>query len=211
MAVGSDATASNGQYVNITSATTASTVTWTINNTADSGSYTIGFGYKLAYGIPKGQYININGVRAFELMFNGTSQTVWYQKDTIVTLLNGTNTIQMQMNWAWMHLDYLAVPRNIVTAVDDKFHIPVRFSLEQNYPNPFNPSTTIRYSLLHTGYIRLLVYDVLGRQVALLVDKRQDAGVYETSFDASFLPSGVYFLRMQAGDFMKTRKMVLLK
>jgi hypothetical protein len=89
--------------------------------------------------------------------------------------------------------------------------LPNRFMLQQNYPNPFNPSTTIRYSLPHSEFVKLFVYDILGRQVAALVDKKQDAGVYETLFNASLLPSGVYFYRLNIGIFTQTKKMIILK
>jgi hypothetical protein len=89
--------------------------------------------------------------------------------------------------------------------------VPMNFTLSQNYPNPFNPSTTIRYSLPHSGYVKLFVYDVLGRKIAALVDKKQDAGVCEIPFDASFLPTGIYFYRLDVGAFTQTRKMIILK
>jgi hypothetical protein len=118
----------------------------------------------------------------------------------------------MQMSWGWMAVDYLAVPRDInPISVKNLPVMPVSFSLEQNYPNPFNPSTTIRYSLPHSAYVKLFVYDILGRQVAALVDKKQDAGVYETLFNASLLPSGVYFYRLEIGTFTQTKKMIILK
>lgn len=81
----------------------------------------------------------------------------------------------------------------------------------QNYPNPFNPVTTIRYALPEASTVTLAVYDVMGRQVARLVDSSMNAGTHEATFDASGLPSGVYFYRIQAGSFMETRRMVLMK
>jgi len=88
---------------------------------------------------------------------------------------------------------------------------PSAFSLEQNYPNPFNPVTTIRFSLARTVDVNLAVYDVLGRRVTLLVNERKNAGVHEVNFDASRLSSGVYFYRLQAGDFTQSKKLVVLK
>jgi len=83
--------------------------------------------------------------------------------------------------------------------------------MSQNYPNPFNPSTTIRYELPRTSRVTLTVYDVLGQQVSVLVNERKDAGVHEVSFDGSNLASGVYFYRIQAGDFVQTHRLLLLK
>jgi len=88
---------------------------------------------------------------------------------------------------------------------------PLTFGLEQNYPNPFNPSTIIKYSVPETGSIKLSIYSVIGEEAAVLVDGIVQAGFYEITFDASNLPSGVYFYRLQAGSFVETKKMLLLK
>jgi photosystem II stability/assembly factor-like uncharacterized protein len=85
------------------------------------------------------------------------------------------------------------------------------FALFQNYPNPFNPSTTISYSLANSEMISIKVYDIIGNEVAELVNKYQQAGNYNISFDASNLPSGIFFYSIKAGSFFKTRKMILLK
>jgi hypothetical protein len=88
---------------------------------------------------------------------------------------------------------------------------PDEFQLSQNYPNPFNPSTTIKFELPKASPVGLTVYDILGRGVSVLVNDRRDAGVHEVKFDASGLSSGVYFYRIQAGDFVQTRKLVLIR
>ncbi len=84
------------------------------------------------------------------------------------------------------------------------------FRLEQNYPNPFNPSTTIRYALPWQSYITLSIFNTLGQQVAELVRGELEAGSHEAKFDAAGLPSGVYFYRLRAGDFVQTKKLILL-
>jgi hypothetical protein len=89
--------------------------------------------------------------------------------------------------------------------------LPEHFSLEQNYPNPFNPSTTIRYQLPVNGFVTLKVYDVLGREVKTLVSERENAGIHVVGFNATNLPSGVYFYRLQAGTYHDTKKLLLLK
>ena len=88
---------------------------------------------------------------------------------------------------------------------------PTSFSLSQNYPNPFNPATRIQYALPENAQVKLTVYDMLGQRVAVLVDKKQTAGFYEIGFQATSLPSGMYFYRLNAGGFVETRKMVVLK
>ena len=89
--------------------------------------------------------------------------------------------------------------------------IPDRFSLSQNYPNPFNPNTIINYQLSMFNYVSLKVYDVLGKEVATLVNEKQSAGKYEVEFDGSNLTSGVYFYKLTAGEFTDTKRMILIK
>jgi hypothetical protein len=89
--------------------------------------------------------------------------------------------------------------------------IPQSYSLNQNYPNPFNPSTTIKFGIPKAGFVELKVYDILGREVATLVEDPFEAGVYQVTFDASLLSSGVYFYSLRSGDFTETRKMLLIK
>ncbi len=88
---------------------------------------------------------------------------------------------------------------------------PFRFSLSQNYPNPFNPTTAISYELSANGYVSLKIFDVLGREIKTLVSERQTAGKHSVTLDASGLPSGVYFYRLQAGTYSETKKLLLLK
>ena len=88
---------------------------------------------------------------------------------------------------------------------------PLTFGLEQNYPNPFNPSTNIKYSVPENGFVKLYVYNLVGEEVIVLVNETVDAGFYEIEFDAAGLPSGIYFYRLQAGSFVGTKKMVLLR
>jgi hypothetical protein len=83
--------------------------------------------------------------------------------------------------------------------------------LSQNYPNPFNPSTNIQFSIVRRQLTIVKVFDVLGREVATLVNEVKEPGTYTVQFNASSLASGVYFYRLQAGDFVQTKKLVLLK
>lgn len=88
---------------------------------------------------------------------------------------------------------------------------PSTYALYQNFPNPFNPATAIRYQVPRVSRVRLVVYDILGREVATLVNENKPTGVHEVQFDASGLPSGVYLCRMTAGSFMELRKLLLLR
>ncbi len=98
-----------------------------------------------------------------------------------------------------------------LTPVNEPPTQPKRFAVSQNYPNPFNPATSIRYELAAKGHVTLKVYDILGRQVASLVDAVQSPGQHDVVFDGSRLASGVYFYRITTGTFVQTMKMVLMK
>ncbi len=89
--------------------------------------------------------------------------------------------------------------------------VPARFALRQNYPNPFNPTTVIAYDLPVDAAVKLAVYDLLGREVAVLVDGPEAAGVHDIVFDATGLTSGIYFYRIEAGDYSDARKLVIMK
>ncbi len=98
----------------------------------------------------------------------------------------------------------------LTTGVEDEIVVN-NFKLEQNYPNPFNPSTNIKYTLSEQSPVSLKVYDVLGNEVATLVNTTQDVGAYDINFDAANLASGLYIYTLQAGNFTSTKKMMLLK
>jgi hypothetical protein len=88
---------------------------------------------------------------------------------------------------------------------------PIEFALRQNYPNPFNPSTQITYQLAQSSNVVLKVYNLLGKEIAVLVDEHKEAGVYKVNFDASNLPSGVYLYKIETAGLIKTKKMMLMK
>jgi len=100
---------------------------------------------------------------------------------------------------------------NRVTATHSSPSMPAKFELEQNYPNPFNPSTVISYKVSMNSPVTLKVYDVLGREVATLVNEKKAPGQYSVRFDGSGLASGVYFYRLSAGNFSSTKKLLLMK
>lgn len=99
----------------------------------------------------------------------------------------------------------------VTTVEDNKINQPSNFTLYQNYPNPFNPSTNIRFEVPTSGFVSLKVFDVLGREVAELLNEYKSVGNYDVNFDASKLTSGVYFYKLQTGNFSSTKKMVLTR
>ena len=144
----------------------------------------------------------------------------YYQGDHIALISN-----ENQLNAFWM-ADYtgiyqvwsVVIDRNILGVENQKNDKPISFSLLQNYPNPFNPATKIKYSIHVVETHRdaslltsLKVYDVLGKEVATLVNEEKPAGEYEVEFNATDLPSGIYFYTLRAGDFSSTKKMILIR
>jgi Bacterial Ig domain/Secretion system C-terminal sorting domain/Carbohydrate binding module (family 35) len=209
MTVRNDASASGGMFLDM--ATQSGTVTWQLHNVPVAGNYEIALGFRLFYDHPKTQYINVNGIRADTVVFDGTSSTTWFETPLHVDLVQGDNTIQMELFWGWMYLDYLAVPANIATSVESPIEVPAEYSLQQNYPNPFNPVTIIEFALPKDGAVTLKVYDIIGREVKTLVNDQRTAGEYAVKLDASDLASGVYIYRLQANGFVSSKKMIVLK
>ncbi len=97
------------------------------------------------------------------------------------------------------------------TAVKNEPQMPKQFALDQNYPNPFNPSTNISFELPKSGHVMLNVFNLLGQKVATLIDQNMQAGSHSVHFDATNLPSGLYFYQLQSGNFNSVKKMVLMK
>ena len=103
-----------------------------------------------------------------------------------------------------------------IVSVEDEIPGVLNFILKQNYPNPFNPSTTIRYEIPEQSFVTIKVYDVLGNEIVTLLNEEKSAGSYEVTFDSHSgnvrnLTSGIYFYKLQAGSFVETKKMILLK
>ncbi len=144
------------------------------------------------------------------------NDTVWIAPDNWIVqdIMPG----QYVTNLSNLQVDPFSIPGlqtkltdEITSVAENENSIPTTFSLDQNYPNPFNPSTRISWQSPISSHQTLKVYDVLGNEVATLVDDFRGAGRYEINFDASGLSSGIYFYKLQAGNFIETRKMILMK
>jgi len=191
-----------------------------------SGTATLEFyaGYStdwLAYATLKLK-ISTNGgtnwTQIWEAVNDGQPWSWRYQNVDITPYANNSN-----IKIAWQYVgndgDAAAIDNvkltGFVTVTDVKEEeserIPNNYELSQNYPNPFNPSTTIRYSIPNSGKVKLVVYDVLGREVKTLINQEQNAGTYSVDFNAEGLSSGVYFYRLSSGQFSETRKLILLR
>ena len=157
---------------------------------------------------------NINLIVKLIQDWDGTNWVnVWEYSYTY----DGNNNRIVELDQQWDGANWVNVWRCLfaymqVTGITGQSEIiPKDFSLSQNYPNPFNPSTTISYTIPKQGKVSLKVFNVLGSEVAELVNEEKGAGSYQVSFDATNLSSGVYFYRIKAGDFVQTKKMILLK
>lgn len=106
---------------------------------------------------------------------------------------------------------YTWVGDQMVSVGDEDESMELKFELSQNYPNPFNPSTTIRYSIPENGMVTLKVFNILGQEVNTLVNKVQNAGLHQVNFNAGQFASGVYIYRLSSGNFVSTKKMLLIK
>jgi hypothetical protein len=104
-----------------------------------------------------------------------------------------------------MHINVISGTNN------NRKNVPISFSLAQNYPNPFNPSTTIKFTIPTTSLVKLVIYDLLGREVKTLLDEQKKPGNYEAAFDGSGLASGIYFYKLESGSYVDAKKMVLVK
>ena len=138
--------------------------------------------------------------------------------DTIITVFNNAQVQNFNVTVASEPISITVDPDNwilktinsVVVGVEEEIQ-PQTFSLEQNYPNPFNPNTKIKFNLASNEFTTLKVYDVIGKEIATLVNNQMEAGQYEVTFDASNLPSGVYIYSLNAGNFKETRKMILMR
>ena len=99
----------------------------------------------------------------------------------------------------------------VLTPVEDEEMIPVKYRLEQNYPNPFNPTTVIKFSIPERVRVVIKIYDILGREIAVLNNSEMDKGWYKIEFNAQGYSSGIYICRMIAGNYISTKKMLMIK
>ncbi len=164
--------------------------------------------YEVTLTFPEGSIRELEYKYAIEVQQNDFVQESGFQENRVVE-------IPLEVEWAivvesgWGEWD---TPADIITNVEQiDSGIPMVFSLEQNYPNPFNPATVIQYTVPQAEKVMLKIYNVLGQEVATLVNEVQNPGTYQATFDASRLASGVYIYRMQAGDFVESKRMMLIK
>jgi len=140
-----------------------------------------------------------------------SGETWWLELDVFE---DGYYALEVKSQHVWIvGKEGLIIYRNLKypTPIEENGNIPFSFELKQNYPNPFNPVTTINYQLPRISDVKLVIYDMLGREVTTLVSEVKPAGSHQVNWDASGYASGIYYYRIEAGDFQQVRKMMLLK
>ncbi|OGU34476.1 MAG: hypothetical protein A2068_02095, partial [Ignavibacteria bacterium GWB2_35_6b] len=182
---------------------------------AGAGEYDFAFSFGLkGDGTNEVRYYIHNDSYAFGGIINDTHDPIVASKFNMISFaFNNRNnsTTEVNITDALVHFgDPIDIPGEIVS-VDETKGLPTEFALNQNYPNPFNPSTTIEFALPQSSNVKLVVYDILGRTVASLVNCDLNAGYHKINFNASNLSSGVYFYSIKAGDFISVKKLMLLK
>jgi photosystem II stability/assembly factor-like uncharacterized protein len=201
---------------NMISKTSDGGTTWTAMDTSGLSGLSL---FYIAYAKgTSGSYVitshyNVGG--AFTAI-PGTAYTIdngytWKQVDSLPhgrpSFSSGINGWSAGMNDSV----YKWVSDILVTSVEEINSIAETFTLKQNYPNPFNPNTTIQFQIPNASFVNLKVYDILGNEVAVLVNEEKSVGSYEVEFNAAALSSGIYFYMISAGSFVETKKMILMK
>lgn len=161
-----------------------------------------------------GNYIYV-GVDGNGIYYNDKQSQIWHPiNDGLPTSYLDVNSLVFTNNYiiaATSGYSNWRRPKSQVSIENITQNTPVEFSLKQNYPNPFNPTTNIRYEIPKTSFVKIVVCDLLGKEIESLVNEKQNPGTYEVKFDASKYPSGVYFYKLISENFTETKKMILIK
>ena len=183
---------------------------WVIEST-DNGYFIVG----------ERQQANSPWLDIWLLKINSFGDTLWTktlggeETETAFSLMKTSENELLILGWStsfgFSDVWLIKLEEDPVNIEDEKRFVSNYYSLFQNYPNPFNHVTTINYQIPKTGFVTLKIYDVLGKEVATFVNEDKLAGEYEVDFDATNLPSGVYFYQLTTGDFVQTKKMILLR
>ncbi len=156
--------------------------------------------------------VNNNKIEGFFHIWDGSNWVNFYR---YTFTYDGNNNMIEELSQAWNGTNWLNARKEtytyIITGIEELTDGIKTYSLSNNYPNPFNPSTIISYSVPEIEFVTLKVYDVLGSEVATLVNEEKSVGSYEVEFYGTEIVSGIYFYKLQAGSFVETKKMVLMK
>ncbi len=159
-------------------------------------------------------YLDYVNVDSMGVITENSDLIIEQENDSLTLYSTTTGSYKIKIEGYYENQIKVLSPSYLVTVGTTNIEIedqPNKFNLYQNYPNPFNPATTIKFTILHSQFATLKVYNVLGREVKTLINKQLQPGEYKVEFDGSNLPSGVYFYRLNAGEFLQIRKMMLIK
>ena len=188
--------------------TDGSNILW--NNHGNSGhvQFNNDVEYQLQYSDIQVQGFNIDE-NTIQLKYWDAQVNGWVTlNDAVVDVANNTVTVSNATVSSFL---ILTGQQNPLSIDEESSNLPAQFTLEQNFPNPFNPKTTIEFTLRKNAHVVLSIYNVLGQKVVELMNEAKPAGVYQVDFDASNLPSGIYFYELKVGDMSLVKKMNLNK
>ena len=191
------------------------------NSVDDENSLVIdGYGNVYVTGTSTG---NGTGYDYATVKYNSAGDTVWVKRynglangeDQVLGMTidnSGSIYVTGGSFGSGTNTDYATIKYSQVIGIQPiSTEIPNKFSLSQNYPNPFNPTTKIKFSIPKESFAKIIVFDVLGREISTIVNEELKPGTYEVDFDGTNLPSGVYYYKLMTGDYSETKKMILLK
>jgi len=195
---------------------------WDIEADWDYGQFQVSTDLGMTWAAMEGLYTNA-GTGSFqpngEPLYDGT-QLSWVKESIDISEYIGeqitfrflimSDGYVTEDGWYFDDLNVITY-ENTPVSVEDIREIIEEYSLEQNYPNPFNPSTKITFQIPESGLVSLKIYDVLGIEIATLLNEEKNPGKYELDFNASYLSSGIYFYTLRAGNFTSIKKMILIK
>ncbi|MGA9363765.1 MAG: T9SS type A sorting domain-containing protein [Bacteroidota bacterium] len=174
------------------------------------GQLRVGFSISTPLSVIRGLRDSMNATVLDSTLIGETISEYWQITGFIVDSLVARYRNDARLKWIEANRT-LNLAERVLTNLSLPSAKVTGFSLSQNYPNPFNPSTMISYDLPGRSHVTLRIFNVLGQEVATLVNEIQDAGSKSVEFDGSHVPSGVYFYRLQAGKFVETKKLILLR
>jgi hypothetical protein len=203
--IGNAPSASGGRYLDLRA---SGSIAFDVSAT-EAGDYHLVVGYNLAYDTPKTQVLVVNGDTLGEVRFTGPTAT-WLQRVVRVPLVVGPNEVRLDASWGWMYVDYVAPSTEPVTAAEEGGGGDALI-LSPPVPNPSATTAVIGYTLGRAGPVRLEVFDVMGRRVAVLVEGPQAAGAHSVRLDAEGLKPGVYLCRLTTDVGVRVRRITLAR
>jgi hypothetical protein len=177
--------------------------------------------FDIGYSMPGRSIFFVSSTTGYVVGYNGNIQKTtnggfnWFAQNSGVTLnLRCVFFVNATTGWAVGDSGIILKTTDgggPIGVIPISNEIPTEFRLEQNYPNPFNPNTKFKIQIAKTGNVKIVVFDILGREIETLVNQKLQPGIYEFDWNASAYPSGVYLYRMTAGEYIQTKKMILTR